>query len=130
LVEAVQEHFPNLKIVARARDVGHYYRLRARGVEVVQRETFESALLLGRSTLERLGVGTYEAKEAADRFRRQNVRTLEQIFPHWEDENQRIAMARSAREELERQFARDRAEANNGAAVSWHPSAEEDGKAT
>jgi glutathione-regulated potassium-efflux system ancillary protein KefC len=125
LVEAVQEHFPRLKITARARDVGHYYRLRSRGVEVVERETFESALLLGRRTLEALGVGAYEARETADRFRRTNVRAMEQIFPHWEDENRRIAMAISARQELERQFARDRDDLRAAAASSWHPDAEE-----
>jgi glutathione-regulated potassium-efflux system ancillary protein KefC len=121
LVDAVKEHFPNLKIVARARDVGHYYKLRLRGIEVVERETFEAALVVGRRTLEVLGVGPYEAREYADRFRRQNVSAMERIFPHWHDEAKRIAMARSAREELEKQFEADRAELAKHAGHSWHP---------
>ena len=44
LVDRVREHFPHLPIVARARNVTHYFELRARGVTVVERETFESAL--------------------------------------------------------------------------------------
>lgn len=126
LVDAVQEHFPKLKIVARARDVGHLYQLRVRGVEVVERETFESALMIGRRTLEALGVGAYEARESADRFRRQNIRAMENIFPHWHDDAKRIAMARSAREELEKQFEADRAELAKNAGHSWHPDQEAD----
>jgi glutathione-regulated potassium-efflux system ancillary protein KefC len=48
LVDAVREHFPDLLIVARARNVGHWAELRSRGIHVVERETFESSLLIGR----------------------------------------------------------------------------------
>jgi glutathione-regulated potassium-efflux system ancillary protein KefC len=121
LVDAVREHFPNLRIVARARNVGHYYQLRTRGVEVVQRETFESALVIGRKALEILGVGAYEAKERADRFRRQNVASIEELFPHWQDETKRRQMAMSAREQLERQMEQDRAELDHMGGHGWHP---------
>ncbi len=120
LVDVVREHFPNLKVLARARNVGHYYELRSRGVEIVERETFESALVVGRRTLEQLGVGAYEARELADRFRRQNVASMEEIFPHWHDEKKRVAMARSARQTLERQMELDRAELERHGGLDWH----------
>ena len=41
LTEMVKEHFPHLQIIARARDVDHYIRLRQAGVEKPERETFE-----------------------------------------------------------------------------------------
>ncbi len=107
LVDRVREHFPRLRIFARARDVPHYYELRRRGVEVLERETFEAALALGRRALEALGVDPYEARERSDRFRRANVKMLEDMVPLVADEKARIEMARSARDELERQFARD-----------------------
>ncbi len=44
LTEMVKEHFPHLQIIARARDVDHYIRLRQAGVEKPERETFEGAL--------------------------------------------------------------------------------------
>lgn len=120
LVEAVKEHFPDLPILARARNVRHYYELRRRGVAVVERETFEAALVIGRRALEELGVGVYEARERADRFRRENTRALEAVLPHWANETLRIEMARSAREELERQMQRERAELDRHGRHGWH----------
>jgi glutathione-regulated potassium-efflux system protein KefC len=127
LVEALQENFPKLPIVARARDVSHWQRLRSRGLTVVERETFESAIVVGRRALERLGVRPYEARERADQFRRHNVTTLESMLPRWENEEERTSMARSSREQLEQQMKQDRADVERQAAArGWHP--EEDAK--
>ena len=41
--ELVRHHFPDVTIVARARDRFHAYKLHALGVDQVIRETFESA---------------------------------------------------------------------------------------
>jgi glutathione-regulated potassium-efflux system ancillary protein KefC len=119
LVDLVREHFPKLEIVARARNVTHYFELRARGVSIVERETFESAMLTGRRVLERLGASPYEARERADTFRRHNVRSLEALLPHLKDESRRLSMAKAARTELEKQFERDRAELEQGATRGW-----------
>jgi glutathione-regulated potassium-efflux system ancillary protein KefC len=124
LVEAVREHFPELKVVARARDVGHWGRLRGLGLRVVERETFESAVLIGRRALEALGVEAYDATERANTFRRHNVRTLEEILPHWQDLEKRTNMARTAREELEKQMEQDRADVERHGAKGWHSDAE------
>jgi glutathione-regulated potassium-efflux system ancillary protein KefC len=107
LVERVREHFPSLPIIARARNVTHYAELCTRGVNVVERETFESALAIGRAALESLGVDRYEARERADRFRRHNLQSLEQLLPQFRDEAQRLSAARAATEELEEQMQRD-----------------------
>ena len=42
-------------VVARARNVSHYYRLRELGVELIERETLDSALMSARSVLELMG---------------------------------------------------------------------------
>jgi glutathione-regulated potassium-efflux system ancillary protein KefC len=130
LVEAVQEHFPKLPIVARARDVSHWQRLRSRGLTRVERETFESALVIGRRALEVLGVRPYEARELADIFRAHNVGTLEQMLPRWAYAAERTSMARSAREQLEQQMERDRAELNRQAGAGWHADGADSGKRT
>jgi glutathione-regulated potassium-efflux system ancillary protein KefC len=124
LVEAVREHFPKLVVLARARNLTQLYELRSRGVRFVERETFESALALGRQTLTALGVGAYEARERADAFRRHNVRSIEEILPHWHDETRRNKMARSARDELERQMQHDRAELDREGQSEWHDAVE------
>ncbi|MFP1558110.1 NAD-binding protein [Escherichia coli] len=56
LTEMVKKR-PHLQIIARARDVDHYIRLRQAGVEKPERETFEGALKTGRLALESLGLG-------------------------------------------------------------------------
>lgn len=119
LVEIVQTHFPNLRIIARARNVTHWNELRARGVEVIERETFESALAAGRRTLEALGVRPYEARERADKFRRHNLATLETMRLDAADEARRTALVRAAREELQAQFQKDREEMERETDEAW-----------
>jgi glutathione-regulated potassium-efflux system ancillary protein KefC len=121
LVDLVREHFPKLRIVSRARNVTHYIELRRRGVHMVERETFEGALVSARHTLELLGIAPYEARERADRFRRHNRQSLEQLLPDYQDETRRLSAAKAGREELEAQFERDRAELDRiGGGLGWH----------
>ena len=108
LTDLVRENFPNLKMIARARNVSHYAELRTRGVDIVERETFESALRVGRHALESLGLDAFRAREMADIFRRRNIAMLEVMVPVFRDENKLMGAARAGREELERMFAHDR----------------------
>jgi glutathione-regulated potassium-efflux system ancillary protein KefC len=108
LVDRVREHFPNLPIVSRARNVSHYLELRLRGVAVIERETFESALRAGRHVLEQLGMDPYRAREIADSFRRHNQKIVESQLAVYKDETRFMAAAKAGRQELEEQFARDR----------------------
>jgi glutathione-regulated potassium-efflux system ancillary protein KefC len=108
LVDRVRANFPGLEIVSRARNVSHYFELRLRGVTIAERETFESALRAGRFALERLGVDRFRAKELADAFRRHNIASVDATLPFYQDEARRMSIAKAGREELERQFARDR----------------------
>jgi glutathione-regulated potassium-efflux system ancillary protein KefC len=112
-------HFPHLKIVARARNVSHYIELKNRGIRVVERETFESALKLGRHVLESLGVDPYRAIEIANAFRRHNIGTMDALIPHFRDELKVLSSAKAGREELERQFAQDRAKFEDENEESW-----------
>ena len=73
----MREHFPQLTIVARARNVQHYYELRELGVTLIERETLDSALMSARSVLELLGWEPHQARTLALRFRRHNVAQLE-----------------------------------------------------
>ena len=109
LADIVRERFPNLRMIARARNVTHYLELRERGVEVIERETFEAALSLGRRALEQLGRPPFEAQELSNRFKRHNIRTLALMSANYADEAERVSFAKAAREELEEQFERDRA---------------------
>jgi len=108
LVDLARSAFPNLKIIARARNVRHWLELADRGIRATERETFESALRSGRQALEVLGLSPHEAREVAEAFRRSNIATLEAMLPHFRDEAKTVAIAKSGREELEENLRRDR----------------------
>jgi glutathione-regulated potassium-efflux system ancillary protein KefC len=110
IVDLAQEHFPNLQIVARARDVTHWHQLRERGVLLVEREMFESSLRSARSVLELLGHSAHEARQTAMRFRQHNLELFEKMHPHHQDRTKLIAVVKQARQELEEQMAQERAQ--------------------
>lgn len=68
---------------------------------------FESALLLGRRTLEQLGFGARLARRATLRFRQHNLHSVQAVYPFYRDREQYISRARQARAELHEMFARD-----------------------
>ena len=105
------QHFPNLRLVTRARNARHYYALRNLGVQFIERETFDSALISGRTVLENLGWQPHQARNLAMRFRRHNLEQLDKMAPLWKDEDQLIAAAKKGRQQLEELFAQERDEA-------------------
>ena len=111
LVKMAKENFPALTIVARARNVQHYYELFELGVEFIERETFDSAIMSARTALEHLGWQPHQARNLAMRFRRHNVAQLRQMAPHRKDEARLIAAARQGRQQLEELFALERQQA-------------------
>ncbi|MBK6006751.1 glutathione-regulated potassium-efflux system protein KefC [Ramlibacter ginsenosidimutans] len=111
IVDLVQENFPKLQLVARARDVTHWNELRDRGVMRVDRELFESSLRTGRRVLELLGQTPHEARRQAMRFRRHNLALFERMYPYHRDRAKMIAVVKEGRQQLEAQMARERADA-------------------
>ncbi len=121
IVRLAQEHFPQLEIVARARDVTHWNELRDLGVTRVEREVFESSLRSARTVLEVLGYAPGEARRQAMRFRRHNVALFEKMYPHHKDRAKVIAVIKQGRAQLEEQMARERAEHEEQLRVSRRP---------
>jgi glutathione-regulated potassium-efflux system ancillary protein KefC len=121
LADLARHQFPRLKIIARARNVRHWLELAERGIGSVERETFESSLRSGRAALEALGMPPYEAREAADDFRRRNLANLSAMVADFRDEAKLVAAAKSSRTELEEQLRRDRdARGQRTGAEGWH----------
>ena len=108
LADLAREHFPHLTIVARARNVQHYYELRERGVQHVEREILDSSLMSARSVLEAMGWQPHRARSLAMRFRRHNIDQLEEMLPHRTDQAKLVSMAKAGRAQLEELFAQDR----------------------
>jgi glutathione-regulated potassium-efflux system ancillary protein KefC len=120
LVDAVRREYPDLPVFARARNVTHYYQLMDRGVELIERETFEAALRLGRSVMTAgLGQSAYATRQAALKFRRYNKQTLETVYPYYKDRETFVSMAKQAREELEAMISRDRKAFDEETGSDW-----------
>lgn len=77
IVSQVSNAFPNLKIMARARDRFHEIKLRELGVTSVIRETLLSSLALSTRLLEHLGLPPTDAAGIIQAFREHDARTLD-----------------------------------------------------
>jgi len=110
IAKLAREHFPHLQIVARARDVTHWNKLRDVGVTLVQRELFESSLQSAHTVLELMGLKPAEATAIAQRFRAHNIALADRMYPHHKDRAKFIAVAREGRNQFAEQMARERQE--------------------
>ena len=106
IVHLCQQHFPHLAILARARGRVEAHELLQAGVTQFSRETFSSALELGRKALISVGLHPHQAQRAQLHFRRLDMRMLRELMPIHSDTAQ-ISRVREARRELEEIFQRE-----------------------
>lgn len=119
IVNLARQHFPNLKILARAIDRSHAYELIRRGVDVIHRETFGSALDMGVEALKLLGVRSYKAHRAAQTFRKHDEEALNELA-FVEDHTTLMARSRQLAELLEQILQSDEREANHEIDRAWN----------
>ena len=108
IAKLARAHFPHLQIVARARDLTHWNKLRDVGVTLVQRELFESSLKSAHTVLELMGLSPAEATTFTERFRTHNIALADRMYPHHKDQAKYIAVAREGRHQLAEQMAKER----------------------
>ena len=68
LVEYVTKNYPDVHVMARARNRHHVYHLWAAGCRDIIRETYDSSIRMGRSAFEALGIETDKAERMAAAF--------------------------------------------------------------
>jgi glutathione-regulated potassium-efflux system ancillary protein KefC len=108
--ETVIKHFPHLKILARARNRKHAYRLMDLGITLIQRETMLSALELARDMLIGLGMPRAEAEHTMRTFRSHDELRLFEHHTHHNDQEKMEDLAKAGNKELEEMFERDAVE--------------------
>ena len=108
VVDLVQAHFKQASLVVRARNTTHWYGLHARGVQHIERETLDAALMSGRTVLELMGWERHAARNQALRFRQHNIELLHQMAPHQGDEQKLISVTQQGRQQLEELWSRER----------------------
>jgi CPA2 family monovalent cation:H+ antiporter-2/glutathione-regulated potassium-efflux system protein KefB len=107
-VDVAKRNFPELRILARARNRRHAFLLMDRAVDGLVRDTFYSSLELGRQALTTLGVEKDAAEHAVELFREHDVQTLKQSHAFYRDETRLIQTTRDAADELAGLFEADK----------------------
>jgi glutathione-regulated potassium-efflux system ancillary protein KefC/glutathione-regulated potassium-efflux system protein KefB len=103
-----RKHFPQLKILARARNRQHAFRLMDLGVPVVLRETYGTSLEMAEHALVALGSSREAAAKDVRRFRDHDEATLAAQAAVKDDEEKLMATAKASAAQLERLFESDR----------------------
>ncbi|WP_081581761.1 monovalent cation:proton antiporter-2 (CPA2) family protein [Pararhodospirillum photometricum] len=107
LAEYVLRRYPTVRVLARARDRQHAYRLMEKGVYKVFRETFASSLEIAEEVFRDLGYSDGVARRAVRLFRRHDEGLMQEQYKIRHDEEALIASARVAAEELRTLFEQD-----------------------
>jgi voltage-gated potassium channel Kch len=107
-VEVVKRNFPNVAILARARNRWYAHLLMDRDVDGLVRETFYSSLQLARMALTTLGIDEEAAERAVALFRDHDEKTLQATHAIYRDEEQVKQSQQQAAEELASLFEADK----------------------
>ncbi|MBS7457036.1 monovalent cation:proton antiporter-2 (CPA2) family protein [Coralloluteibacterium stylophorae] len=118
----VKRHYPHLRVLARARNRQHAFRLMDLGAEQV-RESFHSSLEMGERVLTALGMPAERAASCRRRFHDHDEALLARQQALYEDDGALVASTRDAQIQLEELFAADMAAEADGRAAPRRPQA-------
>ena len=100
----VKRLFPAVRVLARARNRQHAFRLMDLSVDGVVRENFPGGLELSRAVMLALGMDRQTVDERIALFRHHDEALLREQHLIWDDEAAMVQSSLSAERELERLF--------------------------
>jgi glutathione-regulated potassium-efflux system protein KefB len=107
VARVVRRMYPHLKIIARARNRQHVWRLMDLGVEDPVRETLYSSLKMTRKALEALGLTAEEAIAEVELFRRRDAELMKIQYLVYDDDAKLQQTTREAIADLDKLFEAD-----------------------
>lgn len=107
IAQIVRQHFPHLKILARARNRQHAYELMALGVDDLRRETFASSLETAEAMLRELGFTEKQTERMIMKFRKHDEHQLVEQMQYRDNEKLYIDYANQAGLQLAEVFRQD-----------------------
>ncbi|MBR9814371.1 glutathione-regulated potassium-efflux system protein KefB [bacterium] len=110
VARAVRELAPDLRIIARARNRAHAYKLMELGIRDVVRDTLWSSAHAAETALAGLGYTAAQARDTVERFVELDETRLFDSFGKHDNLEAMIDMARASASELEAMFEQDNAE--------------------
>ena len=108
IIELAHKNYPQLKIVARAIDRRHAYKLLNLKVDAFNRETVDSAINLAVEALELLGNNKQDAERAGKLFREHDRAAVVQLAELWGDDASYGVAVRQRMEDLKQVLQQDR----------------------
>ncbi|HTV86310.1 MAG TPA: monovalent cation:proton antiporter-2 (CPA2) family protein [Dyella sp.] len=107
IARVVRRHYPDLKIIARARNRQHVWRLMDLGIDEPVRETLFSSLKMTRKALQALGLSAEEAIAEVEKFRRKDAELMKIQYLVYDDEAKLVQTTREALADLDKLFEAD-----------------------
>ena len=107
MVVSAKQFFPHLKILARAHGRSHAYELMEAGADVVTRETFGSALMMGEKALRLMGYSEAKAYRVMRTFKEHDEEGLQKLYEVWGDDHAYGLRVRQSLEQLEKVLQED-----------------------
>ena len=100
----VREHFPKLKIFARARNRGHSFRLMEEGIEHIKRETFDSSINFVFDLLKDMGMEEDVSRRIVARFKAHDEAMLQEQFKVHKDDSLYVSVSNQNISQLSQVF--------------------------
>ncbi|MFV8438758.1 monovalent cation:proton antiporter-2 (CPA2) family protein [Vibrio owensii] len=88
LVKYVKHTYPNVTVIARAFDRGHGYLLRQAGADIIESETYHSALEIGGHTMKAIGIHPFFTEQQKSTYRRVEDRKSNMLYEAWVDDSE------------------------------------------
>lgn len=107
VARTVRQHFPQIKIFARARNRGHAFDLMELGVDFIKRETFDSSVNFVRDLLVEMGKPLAEAQAIVGRFQTHDELMMQEQFKVRTDDKMFMSVALQGQAQLEQVLSTD-----------------------
>jgi glutathione-regulated potassium-efflux system ancillary protein KefC len=108
LAQVARAHFPRLRIISRARDMRHMFKLRDAGVETIERETWLSALKLGELAVAQASQDPERARRTAETFAEHDVDVVAKLYEvHRNQPDAHVTVSNELRDQLARTLGED-----------------------
>ena len=88
LVKYVHHTYPDIKVIARAFDRGHSYLLRQAGADVIESETYHSALELGVHAMKALGHHPFFVEQQKSAYKNVEEQKSDLLYQAWIDDSE------------------------------------------
>lgn len=128
LTKYVKHTYPRVKVLARAFDRGHGYLLRQAGADIVESETYHSALELGAHAMRGLGHHPFFVEQQKAAYQRVENRKSDKLYQAWEDDSEGERFDNNYRklfmhleEQIKLEMSRDRSDKHAADERGWTP---------